>query len=320
MNKTAMPINICSIDDLSEQGSTFAQVITIEKHKVEVVEAQIRFIDYAIGLFPQIATRNAVKKAIKRNELLHNGLVAETGRYVEIEDEIELVDLEHKSPKYFDLEIEVVYEDDYFVIVNKPPGLVVSGNQFQTLESALVDRIEISNQPDALKWAKAVHRLDAATRGLVILAKSMQAHRALAKLFEERKIKKTYHAVVVGTPEEKSGIISELIDDQTAETEIEVIKSINSHRNESLSLLRLFPKTGRTHQLRKHCAFIGHPIVGDVLYGVEGRTLLHKGLFLAATSLEFNHPVTQEVLNISLPIPKKFEKYLAKEESRSLNH
>lgn len=295
-------------------------MITVEKHKVEVVEAQIRFVDYAIGLFPQIATRNAVKKAVKRNELLHNGLVADTGRYVQIDDEIELVDLEHKSPKYFDLEIEVVYQDDYFVIVNKPPGLVVNGNQFQTLENALVDHIEISNQPDALKWAKAVHRLDAATRGLVILAKSMHAHRALAKLFEARKIKKTYHAVVVGTPERKSGIISELIDDQSAETQFEVVKSIQSPRNESLSLVRLFPKTGRTHQLRKHCAFIGHPIVGDVLYGVEGRTLLHKGLFLAATSLEFDHPITKETLQVTLPIPRKFEKYLAKEEARSLNH
>ena len=295
-------------------------MITIEKHKVEVVEVQMRFVDYAIGLFPQIATRNAVKKAIKRNELLHNGLVAETGAYVEIDDEIELVDLEHKSPKYFDLEIEVVYQDDYFMIVNKPPGLVVNGNQFQTLENALVDRIEISKQQDALKWAKAVHRLDAATRGLVILAKSMQSHRNLAKLFEERKIKKTYHAVVVGTPEEKRGIISELIDGQSAETEFEVVKSILSPRNESLSLLRLFPKTGRTHQLRKHCAFMGHPIVGDVLYGEEGRTLLHKGLFLAATSLEFNHPITKEALQVTLPIPRKFEKYLTKEEARSLNH
>ncbi len=295
-------------------------MITIEKHIVSKLDSPIRLVDYVIGLFPQLATRNAVKKAIKRNEIIHNGVVANTGTFLRVNDVIEQVDLEHKSPKYFDLEIEIVYQDDYFVIVNKPPGLVVNGNQFQTLENALVDRIEISTQVDALKWAKAVHRLDGATRGLVILAKSMRAHRDLAKLFEERKIQKTYHAVVVGTPEKKKGIISELIDNHSAETEFTVVKSIKSLRNESLSLVQLFPKTGRTHQLRKHCKFIGHPIVGDVLYGVEGRTLLHKGLFLAATSLEFTHPVTQEELKITLPIPKKFENYLAKEEARSLNH
>jgi len=291
----------------------FTRVITIERHSVGKLESPVRLVDYTIGLFPQLATRNAVKKAIKRNEILHNGVQAETGTYLSTGDIIELVDLEHKSPKYFDLEIEIVYQDDYFVIVNKPPGLVVNGNQFQTLENALVDRLEISKQTDALKWAKAVHRLDAATRGLVILAKSMRAHRDLAKLFEERKIKKTYHAVVVGTPEKEKGIITELVDNHSAETEFEVLENIKSLRNESLSLLRLFPKTGRTHQLRKHCAGIGHPIVGDVLYGVTGRTLLHKGLFLAATSLEFNHPVSNELIAVSLPVPSKFVNYLIRE-------
>ena len=320
MNKVVMLINIYLIHHLLKEHIIFTQVITIEKHIISSLELPIRLVDYVIGLFPQLATRNSVKKAIKRNEIIHNGVVANTGTFLSAGDVIELVDLEHKSPKYFDLDIEVVYQDDYFVVVNKPPGLVVNGNQFQTLENALVDRIDMSKQLDALKWAKAVHRLDAATRGLIVLAKSMRAHRGLAKLFEERKIKKTYHAVVVGTPEEKSGIISELIDDQSAETEFEVINSIKSPRNESLSLVHLFPKTGRTHQLRKHCAFIGHPIVGDVLYGVEGRTLLHKGLFLAATALEFNHPITNEEFRVTLPVPKKFEKYLAKEEARSLNH
>ena len=291
-------------------------MIQIDKHIVIKPLERVRFVDYCIGVFPQLMTKNAVKNAIKKKELLINGIVASTSVWVKENDVIDLVDNQNRILKAFPLDIEIVFEDDHMVVVNKPSGLVVSGNMFRTLENAMVGKISDSNQLDKNQHAKPVHRLDSATSGLVIMSKTASAHRSLAKSFEKRLINKVYHAIISGELKEQSGVFNDDVNDQVSETHFAVKKVINSLRSGKMSLIELMPKTGRTHQLRIHCSKNGNPIVGDVLYGGEGNTLLHKGLFLAATYLSFQHPINDEVIEIEIRIPNKFDSLLEREERR----
>lgn len=291
-------------------------MIVKEEYIVQDENLNVRFVDYCIGLFPQISTKNAVKKAIKRKELLHNSIEAVTGTLIQKNDLIQLVDKDILPPKEFTLPIQIVYEDNYLVVVNKPSGLVVSGNQYQTLENAMINQIVISNEKDALKWAKPVHRLDSATSGLVLMSKTMSVHRKLAKMFEKKLIEKEYHAIVMGEPHNKSGILEFPIEGKKSLTNYSLLKTVNSLRSRKISLLKLIPETGRTHQLRIHCATMGNPIVGDIIYGEKGNTLLHKGLFLAATKLKLNHPMTDTLLELKIEVPYKFNSLLEREERR----
>lgn len=289
-------------------------MIILLTHSVLEITEPIRLVDYCIELFPQTPTRNAVKKAMKRGELLHNSIPGTTGAWVNENDEIQFVDPQSKQPKPFPLDIEIIHEEDAFAVVLKPSGLVINGNQFRTLENALIDLLKKSEAPDALKWGRPVHRLDSATSGLVIIAKTLKAHREFGELFSMRKIKKQYHAIVQGKPEDQ--LILTEIDGKSAESKLTVISTVPSLRNDCLSLVLLEPTTGRTHQLRKHCAEIGHAIVGDQLYGELGNVMKHKGLFLAATSLSFQHPISGEEVTIEIPVPLKFRALLKQEARR----
>ena len=291
-------------------------MIIIDKHCVTQLKEKIRFVDYCIAIFPQLMTKNAVKKAIKRGELLVNDNIATTGHWVIVDDEIILIDAENRLPKPFPLDIPIVFEDNYLIIVNKPSGISVSGNLHRTLENAMVGKIQLSAEVDGQKWAKPVHRLDHATSGLVLLSKTATAHRKLAKLFENREIEKEYHAVITGKLSNESGEIVNKINKQESITQYSQLKSIPSLRSGEMTLIKLFPRTGRTHQLRIHCAENDCPIVGDTVYGEEKNTLLHKGLFLASTRLKFIHPITDKKMDVSIEVPHKFMSLLEREERR----
>jgi RluA family pseudouridine synthase len=229
-------------------------------------------------------------------------------------DRIDYVDPQHQLPKEYPLELEIVFQDEFLAAVNKPSGIVVSGNLHRTLENAVVNLIEKSSEQDALKWAKPVHRLDASTSGMVLFAKTAETHRRLSNLFEEKQIQKTYRAIVQGKVEDQ--VITLPIETKASESGLKSIRCVNSLQNEDLSLVELSPKTGRTHQLRIHCASINAPMVGDKIYGEKGNIMNHKGLFLAAVRLEFLHPMTSEALSISIPQPPKFDALLEREERR----
>jgi tRNA pseudouridine65 synthase/23S rRNA pseudouridine1911/1915/1917 synthase len=192
----------------------------------------------------------------------------------------------------------------------------VSGNQFKTIQNALLFNISPSAKQDSLNWPLPVHRLDNQTSGLLIIAKSKTARVRLGQAFESKvDIAKTYQAVVVGKID-KSGEVSIPVEGKLSLTTYKRLKIVKSLKNEYLSLVELSPKTGRTHQLRIHCSSIGFPILGDKLYGLEGLILKKKGLFLSATSLSFLHPVTSEKLSFSVDTPYKFLKRLENEEER----
>lgn len=285
----------------------------LEEVIVSNIENPTRCIDFLVGKFEACSTRNALKKAMKRKEVLINDKAAKTGDWLKNGDKIVLLETRGHIPKALDLKIPIIYEDDFLLVVNKPAGILTSGNQYNTLVNAIVGQGTLSMEPDAWDWFRPVHRLDRATSGLVILSKTASVHRALVKLFEERKIDKVYVAIVKGELA-SDGIISEKIDGREAISEYRLLSKVKSVKNGVLSLVELRPKTGRTHQLRIHCASLGHPILGDKIHDDPSNTLSHKGLLLAAISIKFQHPFTKEDLDITIPVPYKFQALLEREE------
>jgi 23S rRNA pseudouridine1911/1915/1917 synthase len=141
----------------------------------------------------------------------------------------------------------------------------------------------------------------------LLIGKTVQVVAALNTLFEDRAIAKTYMAVTIGSMD-SAGIMDASIDGKPSKSEFEKLVSVPSPRFGALNLLRLIPHTGRRHQLRKHLAGIGNPILGDSEYSKEGVLLKGKGLYLHALSLQLEHPVTKRALKITAPLPKKFNK------------
>jgi 23S rRNA pseudouridine1911/1915/1917 synthase len=205
-----------------------------------------------------------------------------------------------------ELNLEVLFEDEHLAAINKPPGILVSGNAFRTLAHALPNALLASSLPDAATPYPA-HRLDFATTGVVLVGKTHSGIRMLNSMFEEKRIQKTYAAVAIGTmPAE--GCIDVPIDDKPSQTNYKVLESVPSQRFGQLNLVKLHPKTGRMHQLRRHLAGIGNPVLGDPDYGTEPLILKGKGLYLHACSLRFPHPATQADMHLQAALPSKFFK------------
>lgn len=214
--------------------------------------------------------------------------------------------LEVPSKKALVFPLEIVYEDDDLAVINKPPGILVSGNSFKTIANALSQNLKKSTRLDAVR-PLPVHRLDYPTTGLLLVGKTSSSILTLNQLFEHKTILKTYIAVCIGNmPLE--GVIDLPIDYKTATSRFKVLKTISSKRFQYLNLVVLFPETGRKHQLRKHLSIQGNPILGDRHYGKEPMILKGKGLYLHAFSLSFSHPSTTEKIEFTKEPPLKFHK------------
>ncbi len=191
-------------------------------------------------------------------------------------------------------------------MIHKPAGILVSGNCFKTIASALSQNIQRSNLPDATT-PQPVHRLDYATTGILLVGKTSSSIRALNKLFEDKEVKKTYYAVTIGEMNYRGKITSE-IDGKKSQSNYIVCESVPSKKLGKLNLVKLKPQTGRRHQLRKHLSSIGNPILGDAAYGIESLILNGKGLYLHAYSLKFTHPFTNEEVYLKDEFPQRFKK------------
>jgi 23S rRNA pseudouridine1911/1915/1917 synthase len=216
----------------------------------------------------------------------------------------------------------IAYEDEHLLVIDKAPGLVVHparGHREQTLSQLLAGRVS-GGDPER---AGIVHRLDRDTSGLLVVARSEQAHALLQKAIAEREIQREYLALVLGRPPARTGTIEAPIGRDArvrtrmavggahareARTHFELVEALAEH-----SLLRLRLETGRTHQIRVHLQAIGHPVAGDPEYGGAGALGLQRQ-FLHATRLAFAHPLTSEPVDVSSPLPLDLQSALKRAE------
>lgn len=278
----------------------------LETHIVPAITEKVRLQEYAHLVFRSLPSRSAVKKAIKREEILIDNKIADTGDWIKKGQEISLLKQTGKTLKIFNLRLEVILEDEYLAVINKPAGIPTSGNYFRTIENALPFNLSPSTQIDSLPQPRTVHRLDNPTSGMLIVAKTRQAQTILSRHLEIQKIKKTYLALVEGlTP--KNAVYSEALDDKPASTKIELLRQFQK-AGRNFSLVKAYPATGRTHQIRRHLSMNGFPIVNDKEYGNLQNDPSLKGMFLAATGLDFYHPVSGTAVSLELEWPGKFRK------------
>ncbi|MDA9819667.1 RluA family pseudouridine synthase [Salibacteraceae bacterium] len=280
----------------------------IETHTVLDLQKAERLSDYSFENFELIPSRKQLKRMIKEGLIRINGNQAFTGDFLKGGEVIEVYgERADQNLKILNLDFEVIYEDQDLALVNKPAGIEVSGNKFRTLENAFPGGFEKSTTPDALPRPQAVHRLDYPTSGILLVGKTRSAIASLNKAFEEHRVQKTYMAVVHGKCKSEFSS-SQPIEGKESQSSFELLQSVPSQRFETLSLVKCMPHTGRRHQLRIHLARLGHPILGDRLYGEAERILKGKGLYLHARSLKFEHPANGESLEFQAKVPTKFQK------------
>lgn len=260
-----------------------------------------------MGIFESALTKSALKKVLKKQCVTVNDVVATTATFINGGECIRLTILEEIVPKKkLIFQLKVLFEDDYLAVIHKPAGILVSGNKFKTIANALEQNLKQSMLPDTTK-PKPVHRLDFATTGVLLVGKTSSSIRALNKLFENGAVKKTYFAITIGEMDARGKITSE-IDGKKSTSNYTLCESVPSQRFGKLNLVQLEPETGRRHQLRKHLASIGNPILGDKEYGIENLILNGKGLYLHAYAIKFTHPFTNEEVYFKDEFPKRFEK------------
>jgi 23S rRNA pseudouridine1911/1915/1917 synthase len=278
-----------------------------ETHIVPKLEEPIRFQEYAVGIFKTIPTKSGIKKVIKKGLVFIDDNLATTSKYISGDEKITLFESENSSTfERLALDLEVLFEDDYLAIIYKPAGILVSGNKFVTIANGLSQNLKKSILSDAVK-PQPIHRLDYPTSGLLLVGKTSTAITELGRLFKDKEIQKTYYAITIGKMN-SVGFIDFPIDEKKSHTDFEVLDTVISERFDFLNLVKLHPKTGRKHQLRKHLFTTENPILGDKEYFLENKILNGKGLFLHASTLDFTHPFTKEKISISKELPKKFTK------------
>ena len=271
--------------------------------------------------------RKEVQEAIEKGEVLVFGKPSKSGYKVRIDDEITLdltlLDEVVTSLTPEDIPLDIVYEDEDLILINKPKGLVVhpgAGNYSHTLVNALLHYAKDLSSLNGAFRPGIVHRLDKDTWGLLLVAKNDKAHAYLAKQLENRLMHRSYLALVKGTfPNNKGEIDAPIGRDPSNRLRMKVKadgkKAISYYevkkRFSHYTLLNLDLKTGRTHQLRAHLAFIDHPIVGDDLYGGKS-SLYQNGQLLVAYKIVFKRPKDEKLMEFDIPLPKEFEEILLK--------
>ncbi len=275
-------------------------------------------------------SRTRLQKLIEEEKVKVNGKIEKNSYIVKIGDKISI---EEEEPEEIELEpqeipLDIIYEDNDIIVINKPKGLVVhpgNGNPDHTLVNAVMARCKGSLSGIGGKIRPGiVHRLDKDTSGLIIVAKNDKAHIGLSEQLKNKEIKKTYIALVRGNIQENEATIQMPIGRSTKDrkkmavtkkgkeaiTHFKVLKRYGKY-----TLLEVKIETGRTHQIRVHMAEIGHPVVGDMVYSNGKNEFGVEGQMLHAKQLEFKHPITQKEIKLIAPLPKYFEEILGQLET-----
>lgn len=303
---------------------------------------------YLTRTFPNY-TRKLFQAAITEGKVLLNGVPAKSSRRVRVNDrlQVELPTRPDTSLIPEDLPLEILYEDDVLVVLNKAAGMIVhpgKGNYRGTLAGALQFHFDtLSDVAGALRPG-IVHRLDRDTTGIIIVAKSNVIHREISGQFERREVEKEYvalvwdhlsfdsdlidtHVSVDPRVRERMRVCDEGGNARNAVTFFQVARRYQAASGQRFSEVKLFPKTGRTHQLRVHMQHLGHPIVADRMYGgrqelllgdlsrdlpadADASQVLINRQALHARRIRFQHPVSGESVEFTAPLPADFQQTL----------
>ena len=290
--------------------------------KETVVEMQSGRLDKVCSELFSDYSRSQIKQLLNGGNITVNGKTEKAKYKVKPGDVIRLEEPEAKMLELRpeDIPLDIVYEDDDVIVVNKPQGMVVHpapGHDEHTLVNALLYHCPLSTINGTFRPG-IVHRIDKDTSGLLMVAKNDKAHRSLAKQLKDKTNIREYVALVHGRIAEDEGTINAPIgrslkdrkkqavvrDGRNAVTHFEVLK-----RYRDYTLVKCILETGRTHQIRVHMKYIGHPLVGDPLYGPK-KTIKGNGQFLHAGKLGFVHPTTGKLLVFEAPLPEIFQECL----------
>lgn len=289
----------------------------MKTYKVE----EIGRLDKVVSNLEQNMSRETIQRMIKTGKILVNGKQEKASYKTTVGD---LITLEEEIPEEIELKpqempLDIIYEDDDMLVINKEKGIVVhpgNGNPDGTLANAVMAKCKGSLSGIGGKIRPGiVHRIDKDTSGLIIVAKNDTAHLNLSKQIQDRKVKKTYIALVRGVIKENEATINMPIgrsskdrkkmavtkDGKEAITHFKVLKRYNG-----FTLLEVKIETGRTHQIRVHLSEIGYPVVGDEVYSNGKNPFGVKGQMLHAEKLELKHPRTGKDLTFEAPVPKYF--------------
>lgn len=283
-------------------------------YSVENELCDIRIDKYLIDLLG--VSRSKAQKMIESNNITVNDKFVKNSYIVRVDDVIKVTELvENTDILPENIPLDIVYEDDYLLVVNKPSGMVVHpalGHYTGTLVNALMYHTNLSKNDIR---PGIVHRIDKDTSGLLLVAKNDDIHLALSEELSKRKVNRKYIALVYGVINNDTGTIDAPIGRDMFDRKKMSVTDINSkdaithfkvlERLNDATLIECTLETGRTHQIRVHMSYIGFPIVNDPVYGRK-KKINDFGQMLHAKTIGFNHPITGEYMEFSKDAPKEF--------------
>ena len=285
-------------------------------------------LDKALTLLNEKYSREYFSFLIKKGNVLVNNKIVSPSYKVKENDEV-IVTFDEKETnlnlKPYEFKLDIVYQDDDLLVINKPKGLVVhpgSGHIDDTLVNALIyNKIELSSV-NGLSRVGIVHRIDKDTSGLLLIAKNDYTHNEIAKELKDHSMKRSYIALVDGIIEEndlkivgkigrdKTNRLKMAIDSKNGKDAITHVHVLERFKNQ-YTLIKCELETGRTHQIRVHLSSIKHPLVGDSIYGGSNH-LYNNGQLLHAYKLVFSHPTLKKEISLEIPLPSYFLEILEK--------
>lgn len=283
-------------------------------------------LDIFINLFMEDFSRSHIQKMIKSDNVSVNGNIINKSSYrVALDDQIRMtlppaVELKIEAQ---DIPLDILYEDSDVLVVNKPKGMVVhpaAGHFNDTLVNAIMFHCKsnLSGINGVLRPG-IIHRIDKDTTGSLIVCKNDFAHNIIAEQLKEHSLKRIYKAIVIGSVKEDEGTIHTQIgrhpSDRKKMAVVKTGKDAITHykvleRFSGYTFMQFRLETGRTHQIRVHMAHIGHPLLGDEIYGGKNSLFKTQGQTLHAETLSFIHPKTGELIEVNAPLPEYFNKIL----------
>lgn len=288
--------------------------IRVEENGERIDKFLVPYLDYS---------RSQIAKLIDENIILVNSQPTKANYQVRKDDIISISEVESKNDDIIpeDIPLDILYEDDDIMVINKKSGMVVhpgNGNTHSTLVNALVNYTNNLSDINGEVRPGIVHRIDKDTSGIMLVAKTNKAHQILSDALSRHEINREYIALVKGEFPSDTATIDAPIGRDKYNRKRMAVTSINSkkaithlrviERFKGFTLIRLQLETGRTHQIRVHMAYTGYPIYNDPVYTNDSCT--EFGQFLHSASIDFKHPITNELLHFEAPLPHEFEDFL----------